>query len=134
MGKLLFYSKLTTNYGKQLQLVIEDSISDRQIEICRTIASLSAWLRQPGLGLCVAVLLATDMEDLDGLYALRDLLSNLRIILILPDRQKTTIAKGHKFYPRFLTSVDNDFIEIGAVLHRLLEIHDRGVNPGCKSR
>ena len=71
------------------------------------------------------VLLTADMADLDDLYALRDLVSNLRIILILPDRHKGTVSKGCKFYPRFITFIDSDFKEMTAVLHKLLEIHNR---------
>ncbi|MCJ7779472.1 MAG: hypothetical protein MUQ27_01475, partial [Acidimicrobiia bacterium] len=48
---------------------------------------------------------------------IRDLLDRIRIILILPDRNKDTINKGHTLFPRFLTYVDGNFDWVTAVLH-----------------
>jgi hypothetical protein len=124
MGKILYYAKSITKSGRHVQQIIEVLVPDGQIEICRTIGGLSAKLRQPGLGLYIIVILAADMADLDNLYDLRDLFSNLRIILILPDRHRGTISKGYKLYPRFLTFTDSNFKETRAVLGNLLETHN----------
>ena len=124
MGKILYYVKSITKSGRHVQQIIEAFVPDGKIEICRSIAGLSAKLRQPGLGFYIIVIQAADREDLDKLYDLRDLFSNLRTILILPDRHRGTISKGYKLYPRFLTFIDSDFKETKAVLGKLLETHN----------
>jgi hypothetical protein len=56
----------------------------------------------------IAVLLAVRCEDLLALFSILDLLCDFRLILILPDRKKDTIAKGHTLAPVFLSYVDSD--------------------------
>ena len=60
-------------------------------------------------------------KELEKILTLQDLLSDIRIILILPDRTPNTISKAHKLAPRFLTYLDSDFGEIKAVLHKMLK-------------
>ncbi|MCD6199973.1 MAG: hypothetical protein J7K15_15635, partial [Deltaproteobacteria bacterium] len=56
--------------------------------------------------------------------SVRDLIWDLRLILILPDREAGTIAKGHILRPRFLTYLDSDFTEVAAVLKKMLSNTD----------
>jgi len=92
------------------------------MKVCRSIESLSHWLRQPADDLPIAaVLLAARSEDLSDLLSIRDLLRDVRIILILPDREANTIAQGHTLRPRFLSYTDSDFTDVLAVLGKCLE-------------
>jgi hypothetical protein len=92
--------------------------------------SLSRRLRQPRHNLAVAVLVAASRQELLELLSIRDLLDGIRIILVLPDRQDDTIAKGHRLYPRFLTFADSDFLDVAAVLSKML----RNSHPDNKRR
>ena len=89
-------------------------------ETYRTIGSLAHRLRQPRYDATIAVLLAANREDLYDLLSIRDLFRGISIILILPDRNADTIAKGHKLRPRFLTYKDSNFGAITAVLGKML--------------
>jgi len=60
-------------------------------------------------------------EGLLKILRIRDLLADVRIVLILPDRRKETIAAGYKLYPRFLTFMDSDPRELAAVLEKMIE-------------
>ena len=53
---------------------------------------------------------------------------HLRLILILPDREKGTISKGHLFRPRYLTYADGDFLDVAAVLAKMID-HARSLSP-----
>lgn len=107
--------------GAQLQRVVEELVPKEKIEICRTIDSLTRRLRRPRYNLALAVLLAANREDLLDLLSIRDLLDGIRIILLLPDRDMDTIAKGHTLRPRFLTYADSDFLDVAAVLRKMLD-------------
>lgn len=117
---LLFYATETKGNGKKLQSVIEEMVPEAKAEIYRTIDRLSHRLRQPKYNLAVAVLLASSMEDLMELLTIRDLFDDIRVILLLPNRKKDTINKGHTFRPRFLTYADGNLLNVAAVLSKML--------------
>ena len=118
--KLLLYAPDKCRSGKRLQKVIEALVSEEDREIYRTIDSLTSGLRQPRHDPPVAVLLAASREDLSDILSLRDLLGDVRIMLALPDREQDTIAKGHTLRPRFVTHADSNFVEMAAVLRKVL--------------
>ena len=118
---LLLYATETGGIGKHLQSVIEGLVPEDKTEIYRTIDTLSNRLRRPRCDLEVAVLLAATKEDLLVLLSISDLLDDLRVILLLPNREKDTIAKGHTLRPRFLTYADSNFSDVAAVLSKMLQ-------------
>ncbi|MCK5508035.1 MAG: hypothetical protein KAI50_05905 [Desulfobacterales bacterium] len=118
--KLLLYAPDKCRSGKRLQKMIEALVSEEDREIYRTIDSLTSGLRQPRHDPPVAVLLAASREDLSDILSLRDLLGDVRIMLALPDREQDTIAKGHTLRPRFVTHADSNFVEMAAVLRKVL--------------
>lgn len=131
---LLFYAPVADATGNRLQRVVEALVLPEEIEICRTMAGLLAALRRPTHDLIIAVLLAATNEDLTGFLALRPLLSNVRVILILPDRDNETVARAHFMRPRFLAYADSDFIDVAAVLHKMLaNTHGEGMKHDPRS-
>jgi len=59
------------------------------------------------------------------MLGIRDLLAETKIILLLPDRKRATVSKGHNLYPRFLTYMDGDFSDVAAVLQKMVSINSR---------
>ena len=69
----------------------------------------------------------TSQEELIDIIHIRELFRDIRIVLILPDREESTVAKGHRLYPRFFSYIDSDFKEIAAVLNKMLNhTYDEG--------
>ena len=118
---VLLYASQTSSAGRKLKQIVKSLIPEEETEIYLTIDSLSRRLRQPRNNLSIAVLLAFTKKDLSDLLSIGDLFWGFRIILILPDREQSTIAKGHIFRPRFITYADNNFLEVAAVLDKMLE-------------
>ncbi len=118
--QLLLYTPVNKGIGEQLRTMIEEFIPKNNMEIYRTIEHLSQRLRQPANDLPLVVLVAVSNGDLLDFLSIRDLLRDVRIILILPDRDKDTIAKGHTLRPRFMSYTDSDFADIVAVLKKCL--------------
>jgi len=120
MARLLFY---TSRDDSRLKLLAHRLGRERRIvvESCLDISSLERSLRKSGNDLTLAVLLTTSHEELQELLTLRPLLNDIPLILILPDSNKDTVAKGHILAPRFLTDLQNKFNEIYAVLNKMLD-------------
>ena len=92
---LLFYATKRDRAAERLQRVIQEVASQDKLEIYRTFGSLSQRLHQPGNGLNIAVLAPTGRGELGEILSLREPFSDIRIILILPDRERETISNAH---------------------------------------
>ncbi len=121
--EVFFYAKAKEGAGKRLQQVIEMLVPKSKTVIFRTTNGLSRRLRRPkpANDLTVGVLLAASRKDLQDIVSIGELLGDVRIIMVLPDREAETIAKGHSLRPRFITYADSDFEDISAVLKKMLE-------------
>ena len=120
--KVLFFAPMENGVCKRLQQSIEEVVWLEYMEVYRTFEDLSKRLHQPLHNLSVVVLLATNREYLQELLSIRDLIMDVRLIAVLPDRKKETIAKGHLLRPRFMAYADGDFADVAAVLEKMLEI------------
>jgi hypothetical protein len=117
--ELLIYSTKTEGAGERLLRVTGLLLPEYKFEICRSVNELSRRLRQPVFGPTVALLLASSKAELQDILSIRDLLGDAKIILIVPDANPDTLAKGHTLKPRFLTYSESDFIDVIAVLKRM---------------
>lgn len=120
---ILFFSSIKTGEGEKVQKIIEAEVSSDQIERCRSVEEFSSRLRQPLGNLRIAVLQVKSKEELFEIFSIKSLLFGLRIILILPDRDKDTVSDGHKLFPRFVSYSDSDSNEVADVLKNMLAIH-----------
>jgi len=131
---LLLYAPVRDGVGERLQKVVEAMVPVHNTEIYRTVETLTRRLREPAHRPSIAVLLAASREDLLEILSIKELIWDLRIILILPDREKDTIAKGHALRPRFLTYSDSDVTDVAVVLRKMLGSRASGrhkADPTC---
>jgi len=115
---ILFYSGNSGKKGKIVQNIIEDQAWGESVERYRSVQKLAERLRQPRFSVILIVLLISSPKALMDVVMIRDLFADIPIILILPDRKKETIAKGHKLYPRFLSYIDGNFEDVALVLNK----------------
>jgi hypothetical protein len=127
---LLVYSIKTEGVGERLLKVIGLLIPENKFEICRSIGELSKRLRQPIFNPTIAILLATSRDELQDILSIRDLLGDMKIILIVPDMNSGTVAKGHTLRPRFLCDCNSDFVDVAAVLSLMIRnlSHDNNID------
>jgi hypothetical protein len=116
---LLFFAR-KNGVTEQLQRMIQTLVVKDRLETYESFEELYKRLHQPKNDFQIAVLTATTDQELEDILTLQELLSDIRIVLILPDRTPNTISKAHKLAPRFLTCLDSDFGEVKAVLHKML--------------
>lgn len=109
---------------KDLQDVVESKIPPQNLEVFHTIDDFSKRVLRLPIEIDVAVLLAQNKHELLELALLKDFLEDVRIILILPDRENETVSKGHKLRPCFLSYIDSDFKDVASVLEKILKVLD----------
>ena len=100
------------------------AIPPERTEEYSTLEGLSNGLRRPMMGQVVVLLLAETREALAGLLSIGDLLQDMLIILIVPDRDKDTVSSAHALWPRYLTFSDSAFADVAAVVGKMLENMD----------
>ena len=118
---LLFYAASKKGSGKRIEHIIEGLVPQKDIEIYSTIERFSQRLRRFRGDLYLMVVLTTTADELREVFLIRDLLFDIPLILILPDREPDTISKGHKLRPRFITYADGEFSEFGLVLEKMTQ-------------
>ena len=118
---LIYYTQNNNGIGERLQKAINAAVPEELTEVYRSLESLSQRLYQLTYKLKIAVLLAASREELLGILSIRDLLDDIRIILILPDREKKTVSEGLRLYPRFFTYVDSNFNDVTGVLEKMMK-------------
>jgi hypothetical protein len=121
---VIFYSAMSGGSGERLLRIIERVIWDENIEICRNVVALSRALCQPRGRAAIAILLTSSGRDLLNILSLRDLLLDMKIILVLHNSHPDTVSKGHILRPRFMSDCHGDFQEVAAVLKRMIENMD----------
>lgn len=118
--KVLVYATPANAAGKRLQQIVETQVSHQQKEIYDSIEKLFERLRQPLVGEIIGVFFAANQEELSGLLSIRHLLRDIRVILVLPDREENTVSAGHALKPRFLSYADGDLSDVAAVVSKML--------------
>lgn len=129
--KVLFYSATKNGAGKTAQSVVEDRVPKKDLEVYRSIESFSNRFRQFSGDVAAAVLVAESTESLLDLFSIRDLFTDIRIILILPDRQDETVSLGFKLFPRFISYADGNFEDVGAVLQKMVAYMKSNYSEYC---
>jgi hypothetical protein len=120
--KLIIYSKDKNEFSMELEKMIEKLASNKNLEIYRAILDLTLRLRMPLCESAIAILVISDEKDLKNMLSIQSLLINMRVVLILPDRNNGTVAAGHSLHPRYLSFKDNGLKDMKAVLARMVTV------------
>jgi len=132
--QLLYYSSGVDENAARLKAAVHKVIPAGRIEHFSKLDDLLARLRTIVEPDSVAVLSAPNRDELQKMQQFRKLLTEIYVILVLPDRGKGTIALAHQLLPRFLSQKDSDFAELKLVLARMYansqKPHNGGVHQG----
>ena len=90
-----------------------------QIELFKSLDDFRERLRMPIEPDSIAVLSASDRGMLQQMQRLRGLLTEIFVVLVIPDRKGSTIRLAHLLLPRFLSQKDDDFIDLAKVLAKI---------------
>lgn len=118
--KLLLYANMEKT-GQRLRKQIQSVVSNQDLESCSTVGILTERLRRPVGGLTPIVILTTNRKEFEKILSIRDLLRDLKIIIIIPNRKPETLSDAHKLYPRYISSIDEKFDNTVAVVIKMLK-------------
>ena len=121
---LILYLPEDKQIGARLRQVVEETVSDGDIEIIPSIKELRKRLQRPVLNASVAVLYAAEHTDLMEIVYLSDLLDELRVVLVFPECQPETLEKAHAVRPHYIAWGDSDLKPLGCVLKRMVNLYD----------
>jgi hypothetical protein len=112
--------KSSSNNSNKLQRNIEPLVSKKQVENYCSIKELTKRLQRPMKEEVVGIFMPSGEKDLSDLLSINHLVRDIRIILVLPNRDEKTISIGHSLRPRFLTYADGDLSDVAAVMSKML--------------
>lgn len=120
---LFIYSRKKKRAPNRLRWQVESCMQGNATETFNSVAHLSRRLCLPHVrrGETIGVLFAADRQDLANLLSIRDLLDDVRIILVLPDDKKETVSAGHRLRPRYISYAGGNFEDVAAVLNKMQE-------------
>ena len=117
--QLLFYFSGDGQNNKRLEAAVHKVIPQTKIELFKRLEDFQERLRTPVEPDSIAVLSASNREELQQMQLLRGLLTEIYVVLVLPDRKKRTIELAHLLLPRFLSQKNDDFLDLGKVLDKM---------------
>lgn len=107
---------LTRKSVLQLEKIIRATVPEHSIQICGRIEDFPRNLRD---GTRIVVIVAADASELHRYIALRELLEDVRIIVVLPEDELEMVIEAQKLRPRFMACGESSFPWIGKVLRKM---------------
>jgi len=116
---VLFYTARRTPSSERLKRSIKATEALETLTDCRNLTELIDFFRPHDSLPHVVILQVASSQELGTFEIFRSRLEHVFFILVLPDANEETVARGHRLRPRFIAYEDSDFSEVGAVLDRL---------------
>ncbi len=118
MRTILYAGERTLDRDKLLR-IIHEGFQGLDIDCCRSIRELDRILRQPFHQVSVAILTAGSKRELQALNLMAPLLNDIRIILVLTNRDKSSLALAIPLNPSFIGYLDTDLTDVVSVLKHI---------------
>ncbi|MDP2914138.1 MAG: hypothetical protein Q8O91_01645 [Candidatus Aminicenantes bacterium] len=119
--QLLFFSSGDDQNKKRLEAAVHKVVPESQIELFKRLDDLRERLRMTIEPDSIAVLSASNRKELQQMQLLRGLLKEIYVVLVIPDRKKSTIRLAHLLLPRFLSQKESDFTDLKIVLDKMYQ-------------
>jgi len=114
--RFVVYARLKDPAARQLQNIIEQTVSTDTCDFCDSMESFYSRLFAPCNKRPVAIALPYDAEDWEVLQKIADVSNGVKIILALSDNKPETLRKAHKLRPRFIAHTTGDLSDLASVL------------------
>jgi len=129
MNIILFIHKDSLQKGTALRNAIENNNRDDNLQIYETFNSLKSRLKKS----CgdskneILILCAESTQRLNHLISLIDLMEGRRIVLILPDESKQTLSTAAQIFPRFFTTLRDNYDDLCKVIDKMTDKSKTGI-------
>jgi len=112
--------KSSTRDSDKLERAVESIVPAEQVENYNSIKEVTQRLQRPMKEEVVGIFMPSSEKDLSDLLSITHLVRDIRIILVLPNRDEKTMSIGHSLRPRFLTYADGDLSDVAAVMKKMM--------------
>lgn len=119
--KLFYFAGNNKPLSAKLLNIMESCVRPESIFVHTSVNSLAGRLRRFYADSIMIVILTITVEELMDIVAIKELLQDLPILLILPDNKKETISKGTTLHPRFISYIQDDFTEVEIVMRKMVK-------------
>ncbi len=120
MKILLFHTKSDNVLLKKLIKSIKNLLPDDNIIIFHDLKGMSESLKKMVYGSDLIILIAKNNLELDGILSLKEKLVDHQLIIVLPDDEKDISSKASQLYPRFIGYLDATYLNVIAVLEKMV--------------
>lgn len=117
---LLVYAKTGTGIARAMKQHLSGRSKRTCIETYSNLDDLLYRLRQPRLNLKIGVLSIGSAVELDQLVSIRELLADMRLVVVLPDNHPQTLSKVHAIGPRFITFAGAGLASLVSVVEKMM--------------
>lgn len=104
---------------ERLEKEIRKALPAEEISRQLTVEAFGERLARERRNIVAAVPVISGRRELAKLDAIRSLLSDIRLIMVLPDEEPKITSEVHRFYPRYIACMAGDFSDVGAVLKKM---------------
>ena len=118
MNVFIYASRKGSKEAEDIRAALS-TVSDGSLDNFETVEEFADRFRRPRDPLSVAVIIDPSHKDLQALVDLRELTLGTRILLILADQKKETMALAHKVFPSYIGYKDGDPSRIVSVVRQL---------------
>jgi hypothetical protein len=118
--KILFYSSTSQGCGIRIEEGLSTLVPGESVEVYRSIDDLANRLKRLLDHDAIAILQVRAKEELLDLVSISNLLQDVRVILLLSDREEETISLAHRLRPRFLANSESGFSDTMSVVRKML--------------
>lgn len=131
---LFVYLPSPGDRGDELLSAISPFFSQGSLEVFSDLRSFAARIRQPKDTFSIALIWDPTTEDLREIGSMRDFLTGVRTLLVLPDQEMETITLAHKIFPTYITYIDEGLSEVVSVLEWLTRAGGDSAAEGARRR
>jgi hypothetical protein len=117
--QILFFSSKHDENEARLAAALLAAIPGKNIEHYNSLVDLRERLRSIVEPASVVVLVATDLKELEDMQAFRDMLTEIYVILVIPDWQESTVKLAYILKPRFLSVIEDDFLDLSQIVAKI---------------
>lgn len=122
---VIYYNSMNNSSAERLQKILECEGLGERVERHKTIEGLSHRLCRANHGQDIAVILVGEISEIHLILSIKQLLHDLRVILILPNTSTEFVSAAYKLHPRFISYLDSDFNEVAIVLRRMIKLTEQ---------
>lgn len=118
---MIIYYQTNSRHGPRLTSAVEEVFPAEITLVCNSLEDVFILPDKPTVSHDLILLLAEDMQELARFTSYKSRFWGLKLILILPDKEATTLSLGCALFPKYIAETKSDFRDIQEVLKKMLK-------------